>query len=424
METFTMSQKEINQIEIMEKLLTKQIKQKQAANLLALSMRQVIRKIKAYRRQGAQSLIHKLRGRPSNRQTDPSLLLRAIQLVKKKYPDFGPTLATEKLSELDNLVINRETLRLAMIKQGIWKTKKQKVRHRSWRPRKDCLGELIQFDGSHHPWFEDRVPQCCLLAFIDDATSKVIWAEFAKSEATLAVMRATKNLLLKHGRPLAIYADRGKVVKVNQNNPDDEFKTQYTRAINELGIKVIYALCAQGKGRVERLFGTFQDRLIKEMRLAGISSMEQGNEFLKQYLPFHNQRFSVEAKEKINLFRGLKGYQLDEILSVKHQRRLKNDFTLRYGNVWYQLTKQQSTIIRPKNIIEISQHLDGRMTMQIRKTLLNYVKLTTKPEPIIKAVNPDLMPSAQIKQRLWKPKVNHPWKKFVINPYKEQYQST
>lgn len=427
METFLMSVKEINQIEIMEQLLAKQVKQKHAAKLLGLSIRQVIRKLKTYRRQGASSLIHQSRGKPSHRQIDPSLLARAIKLIKKQYVGFGPTLATEKLAELDGLVVNRETLRLTMIKQGIWKARRQRIHHRSWRPRKECLGEMLQFDGSYHAWFEDRAPQCCLLAFIDDATSKVVWAEFAQSESTLAVMQATQHLLTAHGRPLTIYADRGKVVKVNQNNPDDEFKTQYTRAVNELEIKVIYALSAQAKGRVERLFGTFQDRLIKEMRLVGISSIAEGNEFLVQYLPVYNQRFSVAPKEKTNLFRGVKGCQLDEILSVQHYRQLKNDFTLRYRNQWYQLTKQQATIIRPKNTIKISQHTSGKITMSMRKIALNYVQLIGQPQPIVKMLskaNPSLATSASTKPHPWKPKANHPWKKFIINPCKKQYQST
>lgn len=423
METFSMSQKEINQVKVFEELNNRTMKQKHASLMLRLSTRQIRRKLKTYRQEGTSSLIHKLRGKSSNRQLPEGLKDKAVELIEKKYPDFGPTLAAEKLEEYDGLVINAETLRLVMITAHIWQSRKRKARHRQWRPRKACLGEMIQFDGSDHDWFEGRAPRCVLLAFIDDATSRVMQAEFTKAEATLTVMKATQAYLRLYGRPIEIYADRGKVVKVNQNNPDDEFKTQYTRAMeDELGIKISFALTPQAKGRIERLFGTFQDRLIKEMRLKNISSIGEANQFLEAYLPIHNARFSLAPREKTDLHRSTKGYQLDKILCIKSQRILKNDFTLRYQNVWYQLPRKQPTLIFPKNPITISEHIDGSLSLSIRKTRLSHIRLDKRLEAKTRLTLPaqiERQPADKnVQTGQWKPAVDHPWRSFQINPQK------
>lgn len=412
METFQMSTKEINQVAVLEKLKNREIKQKHAALMLRLSIRQIQRKLKAYRRDRAKGLVHKLRGRPGNHCLLEGLKDQVINLVKKKYPDFGPTLASEKLAEIDGLVINRETLRLAMIEATIWQPKRRKIRHRQWRQRRECLGELVQFDGSEHDWFEGRANRCTLLAFIDDATSKVLYAEFVKAEATLTVMRASQTYLRLYGRPVEIYADRGKVVKVNQNNPDDEFRTQYRRALDELGIKISYALSPQAKGRVERLFGTFQDRLIKEMRLRNIFSIDQANEFLQTYLSIYNARFAVLPQEKADLHRSTKDYNLNQILCLKTLRSLKNDFTLRYRNQWYQLTKPQSTLIFPKDLITVSEHIDGRIRLSIRKVKLNFTRLAKAQKLHFSS---RLKVRVKTQRKSWSPPANHPWRSFRVN---------
>jgi len=408
METYNMSVKEINQVAVFEQLARRDMKQKHASQMFGLCLRQIQRKLQAYRQEGPVSLAHKSRGRPSNHRLPDSLTAKAIRLVKDKYTDFGPTLASEKLAELHRLNIHPDTLRKAMIKAGVWQTRQQRKKYWQRRERKACLGEMVQFDGSHHAWFEDRAPQCCLLAFIDDATNNV-FGQFAKSESTLTAMRLTKEYLQRYGRPLAIYADRGKVTKVNQNNPDDEFTTQYRRAMEaELKVKIIFALSPQAKGRVERLFKTFQDRVIKEMRLRNISSIAQGNEFLTQYLPVYNQRFSVPPKEKANLHRGIAGYKLDNILCVKQTRKLKNDYTIAYNNQWFQLSRQQSAHIYPGDTITVRTHMDKSISLAIRGIKLNYTQLLARPQ-----VAPKHKPK-QITSRSneWKPSSNHPWKQF------------
>jgi len=405
MKRFPMSKKEIDQVAIFERLKNKEIKQKHAAKLLGLGIRQIKRKAKAYRQKGAQSLIHQLRGGPGNHKLSDKLKNQAIGLVEEKYPDFGPTLAAEKLEEIDRLTIHQATLRNWMIEEGLWKPKKRKARHREWRQRKECLGELVQFDGSEHDWFEDRASKCSLLSFIDDAGSQVLYGEFAQSESTKSVMKATKAYLRAHGRPVEIYADQGKVVKVNQNNPDDKFKTQYRRALDELGIGVSFALSPQAKGRIERLFGTLQDRLVKEMRLRNISSIKEANQFLKEYLPQHNNKFAVEPRDKTNLHRPIKGYNLDQIFCIKHTRILKEDFTIRYSNQWYQLAKKQSTLIFPKNSITVSEYLDGKIRLSIRKVKLHFTRITKQPEPKLRL-------QVKTQRKPWKPPANHPWRKY------------
>jgi len=211
METLSMSQKEINQISVFENLKDRKIKQKIAAQLLDLGIRQIKRKLKNYRRFGAKSLIHGNRGRPGNRQLDPAIVGQALSLIENRYPDFAPTFASEKLQENHHLVINHESLRQKMIVAGLWFAKEKKIKHREWRERKACFGEFVQLDGSPHHWLEDRAPACTLLAFIDDATSRILYLEFVYEETTETVMRATKTYLEQFGRPLELYVDRGKV---------------------------------------------------------------------------------------------------------------------------------------------------------------------------------------------------------------------
>lgn len=416
METLSMSRREIDQISIFEDLKNRKMKQKQAALILSLSIRQIQRKLREYRSLGAKSLIHGNRGRPGHQQLDPALAERALNLIENRYPDFAPTFAAEKLAENHGLVINRETLRLRMIKAGLWFSKQKKIKHRQWRERKACFGELVQLDGSPHHWLEDRAPACVLLAFIDDATSRILYLWFAPEETTEAVMKATKAYLEQSGRPLGLYVDRGKVFKVNLNNPDDERITQYRRSLDELDIKVTYARSPQAKGRIERLFGTLQDRLVKELRLAGINTMEKANQFAQSiYLPKHNEKFADEPKENTNLHRSIEGYQLAEILTYREERALTNDFTIRYHNQWFQLAAKQATLVFPGNAITVVRYLDQTIKFKIRQTKLNFQEIPKpiiRPKPItIKRIRKSCLAGRQA----WIPEVDHPWRKYNIN---------
>lgn len=405
METFPMSKKETSQISIFEKLMEQTIKQKEAAKLLRLSTRQVKRKLKAYRQQGAVSLVHKNRGRKSNRAVDENLAREAISIIKNQYVDFGPTFAAEQLLARHHISINHETLRKLMIREGIWKTKKKKGKVHLYRERKECFGEMVQIDGSFHKWFEDRAPQCTLLAYIDDATSEVVWLEFAESESTASLMKSTRSYLELHGRPLTFYADRGGVYKVNNNNPDNDKFTQYERSLKELDIELIHARSPQAKGRVERLFKTLQDRLVKEMRLNKISTKEEANRYIREtYLKAHNAKYAVQAKGSTNLHRSLAGYQLDRIMCLKEERKLCNDFTIRYKNNWYQLLPKQPTILSPKDSIVVNEHLNGSISLTIRKCVLNFEHLAAKPEKVI-------MKKTAITRKTYIPPWDHPWRR-------------
>ena len=405
MEYVLMSRKELDQVSVFERLKSKEMKQKEAAMMLMLSERQIREKLKLFRALGPPSLIHQLRGRPSNHRLEAGYLETALALVVEKYPDFGPTFAAEKLFETHGLKVNHETLRLKMIEAGLWKPKKQKVKHRQWRDRKDCLGELVQLDGSDHAWFEERGPRCDLLAFIDDATSQILQLEFAP-ESTLGVMRATKNYLGKYGRPVSFYTDRGGVYKVNQYNPDHDKLTQYERALQELDIKPLHARSPQAKGRVERLFGTLQDRLVKELRLRAISTIEEANQFIKgEYLTKHNLKYAVIPKSSTNLHRSIENYDINNILCLKEERTLTNDFTVRYESQWFQLEKKQNTIITPKDVITVSTLLTGETKLSVRQTSLSFHEIDkpivrVKTERLIKDRKPSI------------PSLNHPWRQY------------
>jgi len=412
METLSMARHEVEQIPIIENLKNKTIRQKHASKMLGLSIRQVQRKLHNYRKIGAKALIHGNRGKPSNRQLDPGLVKQSLDLIENHYPDFSPTFAAEKLFENHGIAINHETLRQKMIIQGLWFSKQKKMIHRQWRERRSCLGELVQLDGSPHKWFEDRAPSCTLIAFIDDASSKILHLEFMEEEATIPVMQATKNYLNGYGRPLEIYVDRGKVFKVNLHNPDNDKITQYRRALEELDIKTIYARSPQAKGRVERLFGTLQNRLVKELRLAGISNIKAANQFVKDiYLSKHNEKFAVEAKEKQNFHRSIENYDLNEIFTLREERILNNDFTLRYYNRWFQLIDKQPTLIFPKNIIIVKRYLNQTIKFQIRNTKLNFQEIS---KPTTSKINPINVKVKSIKKP-WIPPVDHPWRQYKVN---------
>ncbi len=409
METITMSRKEINQVAIFEQLKDKKIRQRDGAKMLELSLRQVKRKLKAYRKKGAASLVHGARGKPSHNQIDQALKARALALIEKEYRDFQPTFASEKLFELHGITINPETLRLAMAKIGLWTIGKRKTTHRSWRERRACFGELVLLDGSPHAWFEERAPKCTLLAFIDDATGKVLRLLFAYEEATIPTMEATKAYFEEYGIPTELYVDRGKVFKVNQNNPDGEKLTQYGRAISELDCKMIFARSPEAKGRIERLFGTLQDRLVKELRLAGISTMDEANRFLnEQYIEIFNAKFAVAPRESQDLHRPTTGYDLNAILAHKEERTLTSDFTIRYENRWFQLTEKQPTILFPKDRVTVAIRLDGSTHLTIRKVTLVFNEIEKPlPKPLAKTIVVREYPSH-------KPAANHPWRQYKL----------
>ena len=312
-----LSMKEREQFVTFKMLKEGVISQKAAAKRLECSTRWVREKFKRFLKKGAEGLAHRSRGRPSEKAWNKEEKEFSMSPFQEEFKGFGPTFAAEKLKEIHGITVSSETLRNAMIEHGHWKAKVKKPKHRALRERREFYGELVQLDGSPHEWFEGTGEKFTLLVFIDDATGKIPLMKLVSGESTENVMLALRSYIENNGRPLALYVDFGGVFSVNVNNPDREKKTQFRRACDELGIKIKYAHSPQAKGRVERSNKTHQDRLIKELRLVGISTVEEANLFIeKEYLPNHNKRYTRPAAKEGNVHRSIDGYNLDKILCL------------------------------------------------------------------------------------------------------------
>ena len=406
-------QGELRRLHVIQKVLERVIKQVEAAEVLSLSGRQIRRIVKRIRSEGDRGIIHKSRGRPSNRRIADKIRDRVIKLYRAQYKDFGPTLASEKLQERNRIEISDETLRRWLIETGDWKKSRKKGKHRQWRERKAHFGEMVQMDGSHHQWFEDRGPGCVLMGYIDDATGDA-FGRFYGYEGTLPAMDSFKRYIKENGLPLKVYLDKHSTYKSTakpsiQDELDNvEPLSQFERALKELGVEVIHAHSAQAKGRIERLFGTFQDRLIKEMRLRGIRTIEEGNRFLEEYLPLYNKRFSVCAKEKGNFHRPLpKGLNVDTILCIKTERAMRNDFTVAHNKKLYQV---EDTIKASKVVVQ--DRIDGSMIITYKGRSLRFKQISARP------VRENRDPVVVRKRKPYIPPADHPWRRFTLSKHR------
>lgn len=398
-----MKQKELKRLHIVKKILEKTVKQVEAASLLNLSGRQIRRVVARVKEQGDKGIIHKLRGQPSNRKLPDTLKSKVTKLYQTKYKGFGPTLANEKLFEIDKIKIGDQTLRNWLMQVGLWGVNHKRRKYRRWRPRKHYFGEMIQMDGSHHDWLEGRGPKCVLMGYIDDATSTG-FARFYTHEGTMPAFDSLKRYIKRYGLPKSLYLDKHTTYKSNGKlTIEDELNnreklSQLERAAKELGIEIIHANSPQAKGRAERSFRTYQDRLIKEMRLKGIKTIEEANRFLAYFLPTHNRRFSIKPLKKDNLHRPLpKDTNLDKILCIKEERILRNDFTIAYKKRLYQ--------ILDKGIgrnIEVQERTNGSLHVLYRGRKLQY-------KPIVIKLRQD-RPKLKLR-KIVRPSLEHPWKK-------------
>lgn len=374
-----MSQKEIKRLELFQKISEKRLTQTRAAELLGLNIRHIKRLYQRYKKHGASGLISKRRGKPSNRKYPDSLKELSIALVGAHYHDFGPTLAQEKLLELHEINVSVSTLRNWMIEAQIWETRARRS-ERVYQPRyrRETFGELIQLDGSPHEWFEDRGPKCTLLVYIDDATSQLMHAEFAVSESTFTYFKATEQYLRKHGKPIAFYSDKHGVFRVNKQGAKGGDKvTQFGRALQDLNIDIICANTCQAKGRVERANRTLQDRLIKEMRLHGISSIEAGNAFLPQFIESYNKRFRKEPLNPSDAHRKLQSYELNalpEIFCWQENRTLSYNLTIQYDKVLYLIEDNEQTRKLLRKRVTVCDYYDGRVEIKYEGQTLPYRK--------------------------------------------------
>jgi len=348
--------------------------------MLGITDRWIRIKYNRYLNEGDPGLLHKSRGKPSPNRLNKEDVDFFIKLIKNEWKGFWPTLAADLFDEIYKKKISAESARQIMIAEEEWQAGKRKPLHIKRRPRKTVVGIMIQLDGSPHDWFEGRGPTCTLLVFIDNATSLILWLEFVESESFVAVARATKNYLEKHGLPSSLYVDHGNVFSVNTNNFERDKITQYERAMKELGIRVKQARSTQAKGRVERANQTLQKRLVARMGLAGISSIEEANRFVQEgdYLKKHNTKFSVTPEKPGNAHLLLQGHNLDNILCQKNTRVVMNDFTVSYDTRILQLEKHQPAIVRPKCRVEIYEHLDSSLSVHIGRSKLYFTEIGTK----------------------------------------------
>lgn len=404
----TMSQREQKRLYVVHKILDKEVKQKEAGRILKISERQIRRIVKAVRERGAAGVVHGLCGRRSANAIDKKKKEMIKKIYKRRYEGFGPTLTVEKLEEHEKIKISKETLRGWLIEEGLWETKRKRRKHRRWRERKACYGQMVQMDGSHHDWLEGRGPWPILMGYIDDANNKV-YARFYEYEGTIPAMDSFKRYIKKYGIPHSVYLDNHSTYKSQAKaRIEDELEgrdpmSEFERALEELGVDVIHAQSAPAKGRVERLFKTFQDRLVKELRLCKAKTLGEANICLEGYLPKFNKKFSMEAREKGNLHRRVaKGLKLDEILCIRTRHPVRNDFTIVHNKQWYQVLDRTDAY---EAIVQ--ERVNGKMYIVANGKKLRYKPINQRPKREM------LRKTIKAKKR-YIPPSGHKWRTFKL----------
>jgi hypothetical protein len=400
-----MSVKELRRVHVIRQTMEKKLTQVKAGTLLGLTPRHIRRLIERVAQAGDHGLAHRGRGKPSNRQIPEKVQTKALTLYAQRYGDFGPTLAAEKLAERHGITVSAETVRGWLLVKGVTHFQRRKRPHRSWRERNAHVGALLQLDGSHHDWFEGRGPRCVLLAYIDDASSRV-YARFYEYEGTIPAMDSFMRYVQQYGVPLAIYADKHSTYQspapptVEEQLAGVKPTSQFGRALGELGVELIPAHSPQAKGRVERLFKTVQDRLVKELRLAGVSTLAAANRFLEGYLPIYNQRFAVQPAQAADLHRPRPARRdLDRSLCIKTTRGLRRDWTVAHHGHLYQVR----TNVRATHVL-VEECVDGTMRITHQGRPLDFHAITSRPVKAVEAkpVHPPRRPVT--------PRPDHPWR--------------
>ena len=371
----TMSERDLQRIEVLSKVSGGRMTMVSAAHVLDLSERQVRRLLERMQTGGAASIRHRAIGRPSNNRITDGVRDYAVTLVRERYADFGPTLAAEKLAECDGLRVSRETLRRWMVDAGIWLSRKQRRRFHQPRLRREAYGELVQIDGSEHRWFEDRGPPCSLLVFVDDATGRLMQLRFVRSESAFTYFEALELYLKHHGAPIAFYSDKHSVFRVAKKDArGGQGMTQFGRALCELNIEILCANSSQAKGRVERMNRTLQDRLVKELRLAGIDNMEAGNAFLPGFMEGYNTRFAIAPARPDDLHRpiNLTPDRLAEILCKREQRYVGAQLTFSFERKRIMLEETDITRGLVGRYVETYAYADGRLDVRWKGHSLPY----------------------------------------------------
>ena len=414
-----LSMRESDRTGVIRDVVEKRLTQREAAFRLELSVRQVKRLTARYRERGAAGLVSGRRGKRSNNAIDPALRRAALDLVRERYPDFGPTFACEKLVEAHGFKLSAETLRGWMIEDGLWRPKARRdARAHPSRPRRECLGDLVQIDGSPHDWFEDRGPRCALIVYVDDATSRLLAMGFWAAETTEAYMETTRAHLAAHGRPVAYYSDRHSIFRVNLRGREEEL-TQFGRALGTLDIAPIHAGSPQAKGRVERANQTLQDRLVKEMRLRGICGIEAGNAYLPTFMADYNRRFGVAPRNPADAHRAVlhDARELDLILCEQHERKLTKNLSISFEGDTYQVTGHGRGYRLRGAAVTVCKGWDGAVTV-LREGRELPVRLLVEGGTVLPVEDGKSVRSrvdrAKARQRSrpdWKPPPDHPWRR-------------
>jgi len=419
MDLLTMSKKELNRLEVMQRVDEKRLRQKAAAEQLGISERQVKRLLRRYRLQGANGLVSKRRGQPSNHQLAEETREKVLDLLKSKYTGFGPTLACEKMVEVEHLKISNESVRQLMLAEGLWKAKKaRKVVAHQMRERRACFGELVQIDGSPHDWFEGRAAECSLLVFIDDATGKLGELLFVESESFFSYCRATESYLTRYGKPGAFYSDKHGVFRVNQPSAgSSDALTQFGRAMQELDIQIICANSPQAKGRVERVNQTLQDRLPKELRLHGISTWEAGNAFLPEYMADFNRHFAVQPRSTLDAHRPLAAQDdLTRLFRWQETRILSKNLTLQFNKVVYQIQTEHPSYAMRNAAVTVCLDDHENITILYKGKSLVYTVFHQQAKQS-EVVQSKLIDQVLLNQsKAHKPAPDHPWKRGFAIP--------
>jgi transposase len=411
-----MSEKERMRLVMMSRVEEKAMTIKEAAEVIGIGYRQGRRVYRRYVAEGDKGLVHRNRGRPSNRRKPYELREAVLGLYRERYWDFGPTLAAEKLAELDGHEVDHETLRRWLLAAGLWKRQRERPKHREWRERKAHFGELVQMDGSHHKWFEDRGEERCLMDMVDDATGCTL-ALLSDGETIVAAMRVLWSWVKRYGIPRAIYVD-WKNIYVTRREPTVEEQlagelplTQFGRACKKLGIEIITANSPQAKGRVERKHGVYQDRWVKELRLAGIDDMERANQSLSGFTEKLNHRFAVEPRSPADFHLPVpQGMDLRHVLCLEESRTVGNDWVVRYENRFFQIASQSNLPPRRGKVI-VQEHLDGSVHIVYKNRELVFTEI--KELPRSPTVTQQKVQHTEPKAR-YIPNPDHPWRRFSL----------
>jgi len=412
-----MSKAELSRLEVMEHLQEKRMGQKAAAEILGVSVRQVKRLLRAYRRKGAAGLVSQQRGKPSHHQLERGIERAVIDLLKGRYKDFGPTLAHEKIVELEEIKMSLGSVRKIMIEEGIWKAKRaQKLEAHPLRERRACYGELEQMDGTDHDWFEGRSERCTLLVMIDDATGQLGALSFVGEESFFGYCGLLRQYLGVHGRPAGLYTDKHGIFRINiPNASSGDNLTQFGRAMQSLEIPILCANTPQAKGRVERANQTLQDRLVKEMRLRQVNNMQQGNAYLPEFMADFNRRFAVQPRSSLDAHRQvLVHHDLDQILAWQETRTITKNLTVQFKNLVYQIQTDRPAYALRNLQVTICQDMQGKVTIFYKGSELAYsiFHRQKRQSEVVTAKQIDRVLINQSKAH--KPAPDHPWNLYPV----------